>query len=91
MEEEFVIELIDHVECLFIIGKLFEMFEDEHDPIFEGVNGMDVLLVFSLDLEERVHKAHSLQVLCKGRIAIVPPKSLQNIFDLLRLLALSLW
>lgn len=91
MEEEFIVELIDHVKCLLIVGELLEMFEDEHDPIFEGVDGMDVLLVLGLDLEEGVHKTHSLQVLCQGRIAIVPSKPLQNVLDLLCLLALSLW
>lgn len=60
MEEKFVIEFVDHVESLLVIGEFLEMFEDEHDPVFEGVYCMDVFLVFCLDFEEGVHEAHPL-------------------------------
>lgn len=91
MEEKLVIELVDHVECLFVIGEFFEMFEDEHYPVFEGVYRVDVFLVLGLDLEEGVHEAHSLQVLGEGGVAIVTAKTLKDVLYLLGLLALSLW
>lgn len=90
MEEELIIELVDHAECLLIIGELLEVFEDEHYPILEGVNRMDVLLVLGLDLQEGVHEAHPLQVLGEGGITEVPTESLQDVLDLLPLLALAL-
>lgn len=91
MEEKLVIELVDHVECLFVIGEFFEMFEDEHYPVFEGVYRVDVFLVLGLDLEEGVHEAHPLQVLGEGGVAIVTAKTLKDVLYLLGLLALSLW
>ena len=91
MEEELIVELIDHVECLLVVGELLEVFEDKHYAVFEGVNRMDVFLVLCLDFEEGVHEAHPLQVLGKRGVTIVTPKSLQNVLNLLGLLALSLW
>lgn len=91
MEEKFVVEFIDHVECLFVVGELLEMLENEHYAVFEGVDRMDVLLVLCLDFEEGIHEAHSLQVLGERGITIVTTKSLQNVLYFLGLLALSLW
>lgn len=38
------------------------MLEDEHHPIFERVNSVDVFLVLGLNFQKRAHEAHPLQV-----------------------------
>jgi hypothetical protein len=90
MEEKLIDEFVDHAEGGVFEGDVFEVFEDEHHAILEGVDGVDVLLVFRLDLEEGAHEAHALQVARKLRVPVVPPESLQNVFYLLALLALAL-
>ena len=52
MKEKLFNELIKHDDHGFFVSKLFEVFEDEHHTILEGVNSVNVLLVFSLYLEE---------------------------------------
>mgnify|MGYP003431490020 CR=1 FL=1 len=64
------------------------MIEYKHNPVLKGVNGVNVLLVLGLDLQEGIHEAHPLQVLSEGSVFMVPPEPLQNILYLFALLAL---
>jgi hypothetical protein len=90
VEEELVDQLVDHAQGRLLVGDILQVLEDEHHPVLEGVDRVDVFLVFRFDLEEGAHEAHPLQVLRQVRVTVVSAESLKNVLYLLRLLALPL-
>lgn len=76
VEEKLVDEFVDHAEGGLFEGDVFEVLEDEHHAVLEGVDRVDVLLVLRFDLQEGAHEAHPLQVARQLRVPVVPPESL---------------
>lgn len=62
VEEELLNHFADEEERGLFVGDCLGLVEDEHHPVFEGVDGVDVLLVLGLDLQHALVEANLLQV-----------------------------
>lgn len=89
VEQKFIGQLVQHAGVCLLIGEIFQVFEENHHTIFEGVYCMDVFLVLVLDVYQGIGKTHSCQILGEGGVSIVAAETLKNVFYLLCMFAFS--